>query len=222
MDQRCDDKQNQMTDQSAFSRRDMLLAGSGMVAASILPSFAQAKANQDIDHILAPRYLGDENAPVQVAEYFSMTCGHCAAFHQNTFDKVKSNLIDTGKVRFEMRPFPLDAIALRAHALARILPVNLYYPMISQLLKKPQDWKKASDPIASLGVYAKQAGVSSAEFDEMLRNRALLEAVVSFRQSGARKYGVQSTPSFVINDDKLLSGNMSYEEMLNQLNPFGI
>ena len=226
MVQRCEDNQRQLSSPSAVSRRTVLAAGSAGLAsglmACVVPSLAFAGANQDIDHVLAPRYLGDANAPVQVAEYFSMTCGHCAAFHQNTFDKVKANLIDTGKVRFEMRPFPLDAIALRAHALARVLPTNLYYPMINQLLKDPQNWKRASDPIAALSQFAKQAGISSAEFNAVMRNRELLEAVVSFRQRGTDKYGVNSTPSFVVNDDKVLSGNMSYTEMLSQLNPFGI
>ena len=67
---------------------------------------------------------------MQVAEYYSMTCGHCAAFHNNIFPTVKSKLIDTGIVRFEMRPFPLDGLALRAHALVRSVPQKKFFPLV--------------------------------------------------------------------------------------------
>ena len=183
---------------------------------------AYAASNQSLEHVTAPRYLGDMNAPVQIAEYFSMTCGHCGRFHRATFPAIKENLIETGQVRFEMRAFPLDGLALRAHALARIVPVESYYPLIDRMLNQQSDWTRADDPLAVLMKYARLAGVSESEFNETMRNRPLLEAIVEQRQQGAEDWQVNSTPTFVVNNDKVLSGNMSYETFVAELSPFGV
>ena len=89
-----------------------------------------------VAHVTSPRILGKADAPIKVIELFSMTCSHCASFHNNTFPDVKKRLIDTDMVRFEMQPFPLDQVALRAHALARALPQSKYFAMVSITLKE--------------------------------------------------------------------------------------
>ena len=108
---------------------DIVLAGSDIVA-----------------HVQEPRYLGRTDAPIQVIEFFSMTCSHCASFHKKTFPEIKKHLIDSGMLRFEMRAFPLDGLSLRAHAMARVLSKEKYYPMVGMLLEKQTNWANAKDP----------------------------------------------------------------------------
>ena len=101
-----------------ITRRAFVGAGAASAAFSILPTGA-LHADDMLENALSPRVIGNADAPIHVAEYYSMTCGHCADFHNNTYPKVKAKLIDEGIVRFELRPFPLDGLALRAHALTR-------------------------------------------------------------------------------------------------------
>jgi len=194
----------------------------GVAASAIITSVPSVvMATSAIEEAMAPRYLGRTDAPVQVAEYYSMTCGHCAAFHNNVFPTVKSKLIDSGVVRFEMRPFPLDGLALRAHALVRSVPEKKFFPMVKMLLAQHPVWVRAEDPLAALMKIARMAGVSADEFNTIMRDRPLLEAIVAVRQDGIDKWNINSTPSFVVNDDEVLSGNMSYEDFAAKLSAFG-
>ena len=188
----------------------MMLAGGTALAADDL-----------LERALAPRIEGEASAPIHVAEYYSMTCGHCADFHNNTFPKVKARLIDEGIVRFEMRPFPLDGLALRAHALARAVPESKFFAMVKMLLAKHAVWVRAEDPIAELQKMARLAGVNADIFNAVMRNRPLLEGLVAQRQIGIDKWGVSSTPSFVVNDDLLISGNKNYDDFAEALSAFG-
>jgi len=182
-----------------------------------MPLSAHA-ADPLVVHVTSPRVLGKADAPIKVTELFSMTCSHCASFHNNTFPDVKKRLIDTGMVHFEMQPFPLDQVALRAHALARALPLNKYFPMVSLLLKDIDRWARDPDPLAALLQMARLAGMSAAEFDAAMSNRPLLEAIVSMRQDANRTWQIEATPSFVVNDKTVLSGDLSYEEFASKIN----
>ena len=189
---------------------------------SLLPSFASARFEVSTDRAVEVRFLGRPDAGVQVAEYFSMTCGHCGRFHRDTFPKVKKNLIDTGLIRFEMHPFPLDGLALRAHALCRTLPTDSYFKMVDTLLDNQETWIGDADPVAKLKKYAKFAGISSGAFEDIMQNRKYLETIVQLRQDAASKHEISSTPSFVVNKDKTFSGALSFDEFLAELNAFGI
>ena len=203
-----------------ITRRTFVGAGAASAAFSILPTGA-LHADDMLENALSPRVIGNADAPIHVAEYYSMTCGHCADFHNNTFPKVKSRLIDEGLVRFEMRPFPLDGLALRAHALARAVPEAKFFAMVKMLLAKHAVWVRASDPIAEMQKLARLAGVTADDFNAIMRNRPLLEGIVAQRQVGVDRWGVSSTPSFVVNDDLLISGNKSYEDFAEALSAFG-
>ena len=187
-----------------------------------LPVIAQARVEASAERAAEIRFLGKADAAVTVAEYFSMTCGHCGRFHRNTFPQVKTDLIDTGLIRFEMHPFPLDGLALRAHALCRTLPTDSYFKMVDVLLDKQESWIGAADPVAELKKFAKFAGISSGAFDEIMQNRSYLEAIVQIRQDAVSQHQISSTPSFVVNGDKTFSGALSFDEFLAELNAFGI
>ena len=171
-----------------------------------------------VDYVLAPRYLGNPSAPIQIIEFFSMTCGHCASFHRDTFPMVKQRLIDENIVRFEKRAFPLDGLALRAQAMARSLPLSKYYPMIDMFMEKQPIWTNAEDPIKALKKLANRAGLSGAAFDATMRNRSVLEGIVKMRQEASDEWEVKSTPSFVINNQTVISGSLSYDEFAEKIN----
>ena len=171
-----------------------------------------------VAHVTSPRILGKADAPIKVMELFSMTCSHCASFHNNTLPDVKKRLIDTGMIRFEMQPFPLDQVALRAHALARALPQSKYYPMVSMLLKDIDHWARNPDPLAALLQMARLTGMSAANFDAIMSNQSLLKAIVAMRQDANKTWQIESTPSFVVNDKTILSGDLSYEEFASKIN----
>ena len=199
---------------NSISRRHLLATG---LAATMIPSATLAKTDI-IAHVKAPRLLGRDNAPITVIEFFSMTCSHCASFHATTFPEVKTRLIDEGILRFEMRAFPLDGLSLRAHAMARTVSSEKYYPLVNMLLEKQTSWASAADPIDEVRKLGRLAGVSNAEFDATMRNRPLLESIVQMRQEALRDYDVKATPSFVINNETTISGDVSFEEFAEKIN----
>ena len=198
----------------SISRRDLLTTG---FAATMMPNVVLA-GTDIIAHVNAPRLLGRDGAPIRVIEFFSMTCSHCASFHANTFPEVNTRLIDEGLVQFEMRAFPLDGLALRAHAMARTVPGEKYYPLVNMLLKKQTSWASAADPIDALRKLGRLAGISGAEFDATMRNRPLLESIVQMRQDALKDFNIKSTPSFVINNETTISGSLSFEEFAEKIN----
>lgn len=157
-------------------------------------------------------WLGDENAPVQIVEYASMTCGHCAHFHEATWPELKKRYVDTGKVRFVLREFPFDPRATAAFMLARCSGDN-YYPLTDVLFKTQSTWAGApgDDFLKTLYNTVKIAGFSQEAFDACLRDQKLLDNVNSVRNRAADKYGVQATPTFLINGKKY-AGAMPIEE----------
>ena len=209
------------------SRRSFIVgtASSAVISATSLGLGAATALAADgadlVEHVASPRIMGSPDAPIHVAEYYSMTCGHCANFHNDTFPKVKSKLIDEGIIKFEMRPFPLDGLALRAHALVRAVPESKFFALVKMLLAKQPVWVRAEDPVGELQKMARLAGVGADEFNSIMNNRPLLENLVSQRQIGMDKWKVSSTPSFVVNDDTTLSGNMSYDQFAEELSAFG-
>ncbi|WP_284776898.1 DsbA family protein [Agrobacterium sp. lyk4-40-TYG-31] len=209
--------------------RRSLLGGAALaaVAASIpfalMPNAALAQdlpessGNVDMAAVLKPgplpdRALGDANAPVKIVEYMSMTCPHCAHFHNTTFEEIKKKYIDTGKVYFIIREFPFDPRAAAAFMLARCAPEQQYYPFVSMLFKQQQTWATAQDARAALLQMSKLAGFSQETFEACLTNQKLLDDVNATMQRGATEFGVNSTPTFIING-KRYAGDMSVENM---------
>jgi protein-disulfide isomerase len=113
------------------------------------------------------------------------------------FPELKKRYIDTGKVRFIFREFPLDQLALVAFMLARCAGPDKYFPMIETLFQMQKEWV-TQKPLPPLLAIAKQAGMSEQQFNECLQNKKLIDGLEDVRQR-AMKAGVQSTPTFFIN-----------------------
>ena len=177
----------------------------------------ESSGDVDMAAVLKPgalpdRALGDANAPVKIVEYMSMTCPHCAHFHNTAFEEIKKKYIDTGKVYFILREFPFDPRAAAAFMLARCAPEQQYFPFVSMLFKQQQSWATAQDARAALLQMSKMAGFSQESFEACLTNQQLLNDVNATMQRGATEFGVNSTPTFIINGKKY-SGDMSVETM---------
>jgi protein-disulfide isomerase len=169
----------------------------------------------DVAKLMAPGALpemsmGPDDAKVTVIEYASMTCGHCAAFHNSTFKEVKAKYVDSGKVRFVFREYPFDALAEAGFMLARCNEAQ-YFPMVSALFSAQTNWVRAEKPSEALFQISKQAGFTQEAFNACLSNNALLENIRAVRKAG-EGFGVEATPTFFINGEKF-SGNMSIEQM---------
>lgn len=155
--------------------------------------------------------LGDKNAPVTVIEYASMTCSHCANFHNSTFKDLKEKYIDTGKVRMIFREFPFDEAALRGSMLARCSGEDRYFAVVDLLFKQRTQWVGKQNFVEVLGQLARFTGMSSEEFKSCMTNEALIKQILQTRQTGHEEFGVDSTPSFLVNGDKY-TGSMSLSE----------
>ena len=173
-----------------------------------------------LEAALSPRIIGDPDAPILIAEYFSMTCGYCAQFHLDTYPEVKTNWIDTGKARFEYRDFPLSELAVYAHALARAVPEAAYEGMLDILLSQQSKWAASQYPLLELQDMARIAGINEDEFSGMMNNRPYLEGIVKIAQDGYDRFEINSTPTFVINDKEVIAGFKPYDEFEEILNRF--
>lgn len=160
----------------------------------------------------AERSVGSKDAKNVVGEYFSLTCTHCAAFARETMPKIKSQLIDTGKVRWVYHDFPLDQVALTAAMVARHLPVDRYEPFVNALFASQDRWAFARgvNSTEELAKMAALAGMSRQSFDAAVSDTALRNWILQQQQADQDKWKIDSTPSFVVNDQKY-AGEMSYE-----------
>jgi len=172
-----------------------------------------AKAGPDGDIV-----LGSDKAPVTIIEYASMTCPHCAHFSENTFPELQKRYIDTGKVRFIFREFPLDALAAAGFMLARCAGKDKFMPVVETLFAKQREWM-VDPPLPPLRDIAKQFGFTQQTFDECLANQKVLDGIQDVRDRAAEKLGVNSTPTFFINGKKF-NGDQTIDMMAKEIDPY--
>jgi protein-disulfide isomerase len=215
-----------------LNRRDLLLAGAaiGLVgagaAATILPLSGPAQAD---DATPSPAdladagptgdvMLGSDKAPVTIIEYASMTCPHCAHFSENTFPELKKRYIDTGKVRYTLRTFPLDQLAAAGFMVALCGGKDKYMQIVETLFAKQEQWI-VQDPVPPLKEIAKQYGITEDQFNKCLANQKMLDDIQAVRDHAVAKLGVNSTPTFFINGKKLV-GDLSIDQMAKEIDPY--
>ena len=200
-----------------ITRRSVLLAGAAVAALAATPALAQEEgAPVDLAELLKPPALGDmalgadEGATkVTIVEYASATCPHCAAFHKDVWPKLKADYVDTGKIRFIFREFPLNDPALAAFMIARAAPKESYFPLIGVFFDTLETWAK--DPANGLHNIANQAGFTHEKFDATLKDEKLAKGIMEIRDGGV-KFGVKGTPTFFINGVPF-EGEITYDAM---------
>jgi len=206
-----------------ITRRNLLIGAStfamiaalGGVEALIEAAPAAAQSIPPTELLVPPalgdRSLGKDDAPVTIVEYASMTCPHCAHFHETTYPELKKRYIDTGKVRFIFREFPLDPLAAGASMLARCADKEKFYPLIETLFQLQTKWA-VEKPIPQLMAIAKQAGMSEQTFNACLSDQKMLDAMQVEQKRATEKFGVNSTPTLFVNGKKVVGG-VSIEDM---------
>ncbi|APX89758.1 thiol-disulfide oxidoreductase [Brevirhabdus pacifica] len=157
--------------------------------------------------------LGQEDAPLEVIEYASFTCPHCQSFHENVFDEIKKNYVDTGKVRFVYREVYFDRYGLWAGMVARCAGPERYFGLTDILYDKQKEWLEGNDPAViadNLRRIGRSAGLTDEKLEACLSDGAKAQAMVATYQENAKKDDINSTPSFVIDGKKY--SNMNYAD----------
>ena len=148
---------------------------------------------------LGDRSLGKADAPVVMIEYASATCPHCAEFHEKLLPQIKTEYIDTGKVRFIFREFPLDQLALGAFMLARCVPEDKYFATIDLMFKRQRIWAQAKRPADELFKITQMAGMDQAGFEVCVQRKDLAKAIVETSKKAAKDFAIKGTPAIFVN-----------------------
>ncbi len=190
-------------------RRISMLAA---LAVALAPAAARAESTPmtpaQIAALNEPQALpdiaeGKADAPATIVEYASMTCSHCAAFHQDVWPALKAKYIDTGKARLILREFPLDPLAVGAFMLARCAGPDKRDAVVDRLFDRQADWAFAANPLFKLKEQLLASGMSEADFDACLKNQTLFDQVKAMRDAASSKLGVSSTPTFFVGGQKM-------------------
>ncbi|WP_176085954.1 DsbA family protein [Martelella sp. HB161492] len=160
---------------------------------------------------------GDENAPVKIIEYYSLTCPHCENFQKVTYPAIKKDYIDTGKVYYIFREFPFDPRAMAGFMLARCAPNGKYLPFVDLMFSQQRTWATAEDGSAAMLQMAKLAGFTQESFQACLTDQKLLDDVNTIRDRAEKEFGVNATPTFLINGEKY-AGDMPVDTMSALIN----
>ena len=147
--------------------------------------------------------LGDPKAPNIVIEYASMTCSHCQRFHTEVYRPLKAKYIDTGKVYFIFRDFPLDPLAKAAVVIAHCAPKERFFPLVDLMFDHQDEWAFVNNPANALLNLVKQAGFTQESFNACLTNQPLADGVQAVHDRAEKEFGVASTPTFFVNGKKL-------------------
>lgn len=161
--------------------------------------------------------LGDKSAPVVIIEYSSLSCPHCAAFHREAFEKIKNEYIDTKKVQFIHRDFPLNQPALAASMLALCQAegnAQKYYMFLKALFKTQDSWAFDQQFLEKLKAIAQLDAMSAEKFNACVNDKKLQEKILTNRIEASKALEIKSTPTFYINQEAL-EGYTDYVTLKN-------
>ena len=164
------------------------------------------------------RAIGDPNAPVTIIEYSSLSCPHCAQFHADVLPGLKERYVDTGKVRFVFRDFPLNQSAVDAAIVAHCAGPDRYVGFLDVLFQTQESWSTADDPRGALKQLGKLGGLSNEQMDSCLADESMVNGVLQSRLDGQNEHGVQSTPTFVIGGETY-PGSRSVDDFAAIIDP---
>ena len=203
-----------------MKRRNFVIGSAAFGLSAALPG--QLSAQPTPEALLAPGSLpdksfGQEDAPVTIIEYASLTCPHCRTFHVEVWPELKKKYVDTGQVRFIMREFPFDPRASAGFMLARCVGDDKWYPTIDLLYRTQDSWARVADGTGALKSVMGMTGMATAEFEKCLQDQKLLEQVTAVAEAG-KSFGVDSTPTFFING-QMEKGALSVERFSEIIDP---
>lgn len=147
--------------------------------------------------------LGEPAAKVEIVEYVSMTCPHCAKQHDESFEQIKEQYIDTGKIRYALRDLPWDNLALAAAKVARCSGEDMFYTFASAFLKLQTEWAQGADPLGGIKKIARMGGMSAAKVESCIEDDKLQKSITESRRVALEELKVQGTPVMFINGKKI-------------------
>ncbi len=187
------------------------------VAASVMWAGAALAADPVLTY--EERVFGDPDAPVEIIEYSSLLCPHCADFHERVFPELKEKYIDTGKVRLVFRDHTLGSqLALGAEMILRCAPEEVFPALQATLFKNQREWGGAENPLKALQGYAALAGMDENAVTACLDSQSIFDGILE-NEKKAQTYGINSTPSFVINGELAVVGAQSLEAFAAVIDP---
>jgi protein-disulfide isomerase len=189
-----------------------------MLAATAISPAWTARAQTSAPPLPGERSIGSPDAPVTVIEFHSLTCGNCARFHNDIFPRIKAEFVDTGLVRFVLRDFPLDRVALEAAVMIHCAGPERFEPLVSMVYAQKEAWAHSPDPRAALRRYAGLAGLGASALEACWSDPAFARAVVQMRLDAEREHGVSATPSFLIGG-RLHRGVLTFEQFAQLVRP---
>ncbi|UXU75091.1 MULTISPECIES: DsbA family protein [unclassified Paracoccus (in: a-proteobacteria)] len=204
-------------------RRSLIAAAAAALTAAALPALAQEAKPADTSQsseqmpegkVLADIVLGQESAPVTIVEYASFTCPHCANFHNDNMSRLKSEYIDTGKVRFIQRDVYFDAPGLWAGILARCGGDDKYYAMTDIIFSEQKTWmsaKSGDELAANLRKLGAKAGMTPEQMDACWNDRQKVADLLATFQANATKDKIEGTPTFIIDGETVQ--NQPWDDM---------
>jgi protein-disulfide isomerase len=181
-------------------------------------SFTDTRARiVDTIEALKEKKIGTEEANIEIIEFASLTCGHCAKFHNEVFPKIKKEFIDTGKVSFIYQDFPLDKFALKASVIARCSGEKKFFSFLKVLYSKQKDWTRTEDPFRSLLKIAKLGGLKNEEIKVCVGNKSIEDGILKQRLNASKKFDIKATPTLYINGEKY-DGDLTFEALKLKIN----
>jgi len=157
--------------------------------------------------------IGDENAPITIIEYASMSCSHCANFHTNTLPELKKEYIDTGKVKMVFRDYPFNYPALLGSMMLRCIPSEVRYNYMNALYELQTTWVDKDPKVTKKELYKimQSGGMTKDEFDSCYSNLDNENLILEGVMAAQKEFNIKSTPSFVVNGN-ILEGNKNIKE----------
>lgn len=203
-----------------LTRRKLMIGSAAAtgLALGVPGAYALDIAELNKEPELGEMWLGAEAAATKVTliEYASATCPHCAAFHSEAYKPLKAEFIDSKKIRFVFREFPLNDAALAAFMVARAANKDAYFPLIDVFFETLQTWAQG-DVAENLFNIAKQAGFTREKFDATLKDSELAKKILAIKEAG-EKFGVEGTPTFFLNGE-IYEGDRTFDAMKKVIDP---
>jgi protein-disulfide isomerase len=208
-----------------LTRRDtLILAASASIASyyGLGPALAQEGTTKDPAKLAAvalpDKVLGAETAPVTIIEYASPTCPHCASFSNTVYPQFKAEYIDTGKVKFILRPFVRNVLDAAVFMLANAAGDGQFHNVIETYFKTQDQWGVAERPRDAILGIAKQLGFTDQSFDTALTNQEMFDKMEVMREQALNEFNLEGTPTFYING-KQLTGDKTLDQLKAEIDP---
>ena len=170
----------------------------------------------DTIEALESKSFGDEDAKVKIVEFASLTCGHCAKFHNEVMPILKEKYIEKGLIHFTYKDFPLDKFALKASMIARCAGNEKFFKFLDVFYKKQKDWTRTKDPFKSLLKIAKFGGLKDEELKVCIGNKSIEDGILKQRLNSSKKYDIKATPTLYLNGEKY-NGDLTIEALESKI-----